>query len=203
MVIVACGPGPQNTSQSQDQNQSQNQEMASAETAGLGSEDVCELDDDHVADKIAGVKRRILEKMNDNLKDQHSGNVNVNGNVTKREPRFKYDVIKAPDGNYLIAYFEQGLSGADGLKDMANLLNDFDDKKCLLKVYFVPKGTLPIKPPINDTEQLDVFEWTACEWPKIACPNGVCHREPCPVLINGDSNGNSNTNSNSNRGKSN
>lgn len=190
MLILSCGTGPQNVNQNQNQNQ--NRAETESQTAALGADGVCDLTD--LRQKIDGVKRRILEKMSDDLKKQHNGNT-----AQGLPPRFQYEVRLSPNGNYLEVYFENGFSGSDGLKDMADVLNDFKKDKCLLKVYFVPRGGIPV----NGTARTDGFEWTACEWPKVACPSGVCDTEPCPSFSPPTANSNANTNSNTSNMNSN
>ena len=196
LLIVSCTTGPQNVSQNKNQNQ--DQVKTNAQETVL-ADDACNLGDINL--KITKIKDRIVEKMNTKLKKQHDGDPSMG-----LPPRFKFDVRKSPNGDYLEAYFEDGVSGSDGLKDLADILNDFKKDHCLLKVYFVPKGSIP---PTGSAQLSDGFEWTACEWPMVACPEGVCAQPPCVALspsprpANANTNPAANANSNSNRGRGN
>ena len=108
---------------------------------------------------------------------------------------FKYDVIE--DGEWKVLVIEGGLS--DGTKDtsMGNaelmewMVRDVDQmvkKNCAFKTVFVKAGTLEaVKSGGLKREEIEGFEWSACEWPEVACPGGYCaqvcaKRSPTPAL---------------------
>jgi hypothetical protein len=117
------------------------------------------------------VKEKTIEKIkaNPKLKPQYEGDP---GNGL--QPRFKFEVRKSPSGNYLEALFEGGMSGDDSLKELGDIVKDFKKNGCLLKVFFVKAGTLPL----GASTPAEGFDLIACEWPNVACPNGEC-RESC------------------------
>jgi hypothetical protein len=75
-------------------------------------------------------------------------------------------------------------------------------KNCAFKAVFVPYGTFPrVDSGKLRVRDIEGFEWSSCEWPKIACPDGVC-AEVCPLpsptpKTNSNTNPNTNTNTNS------
>ena len=84
--------------------------------------------------------------------------------------KFKYKVRKSPGGDYLEAIFEGQVSGDDELKNLADILNDFQKDGCLKRVVFVAPGGTPTDPSVAAVG----FEWSSCEWPQVACAGGSC-----------------------------
>lgn len=97
------------------------------------------------------------------------------GTDDELKTRVKFKVRKV--GNtYLEVLLEGYAGGKDEIGDLSKIIDRLMDKKCVLTVRFVRSGTLPLA--IAD-QTVDGFEWSACEFPKTACPNGECHY-PCP-----------------------
>jgi hypothetical protein len=187
LVLSSTGCGTTSNA-NVDVSRNQNQAISTeSERFALLASSACSEDFDDRKDAII---EKVRDRINDNakLKKQHDGNP---GNHVP--PKFEFHIDKAPDGQYFFATIEGEVAGDDGLKDLAGILNDFNKKGCLLKVYFVPMGkyepSIDRYPPIG-------FGWTACEDPMVACPNGECKNPPC-VDLDGNSNKNTNMNTNS------
>jgi hypothetical protein len=95
---------------------------------------------------------------------------------------FTLEVEKAQNGTYFIARIKGKVSGDDNLKELSNILNDFQSKKeCLRMIYFLPD------PTSSSATGEPGFEWSSCEYPMHVCPNGEC----CSVIgANTNTNGN-------------
>ena len=121
--------------------------------------------------RAAKVKQKTIEKIKANakLKSQYEGDPGQG-----LQPRFKFEVRKSPSGNYLEALFEGGISGDGSLKELGDILKNFKKNGCVLKVFFLKSGSLPLA----DSAPAEGFDLIACEWPNVACPNGEC-RESC------------------------
>ena len=164
LLIMSCAPGAQNTNQSLGQNQNDNQNANRAGNVAVLYSDAC--DPTNMNTKIELVQARIDEDIarDDELK----------------EGRVKVQVRKATGGDYLELLVEGFARGEDELNDLTHILKKFmnKDKNCVLRVVFVPTGTIPA---LANSDRLTDFQWSACEWPKIACPSGVCAKA-CPSL---------------------
>jgi hypothetical protein len=126
--------------------------------------------------------------MGPTLKKLLKGPDNPNGTFT-------VEVTKAQNGTYFIARVRGKVSGDDNLKELSNILNDFQDKQeCLRVVYFLPDSTA------SSAAGDPGFEWSSCEYPLHVCPNGECCM-PIDANVNTNVNTtpNANTNSNGNR----
>jgi len=179
VFMLSCGTAPQNTTQ----NQNQNQGVAGAEPTDIIIHDPA-CDESNIATR---------------LKDSQD---NINAELAKdkqlKDGRVKV-LVKAVGTGYLEAIVEGQALGGDELEDLSRILRKFMKKNCVLKVSFVPSGTIPPSPSTKG----DYFEWSACEYPKVACPNGECQDPPCVSLTPPPGNANANANSNSNKGKGN
>jgi hypothetical protein len=136
---------------------------------GLLVDNAC--NDPDINQRAIKVKQKAVDKIKSNtkLKSQYEGDPGQG-----LQPRFKFEVRKSPSGNYLEALFEGGISGDDSLKELGDILKDFKKNGCLLKVFFVKPGTMPLAA----SAPAEGFDLISCEWPNIACPNGEC-RESC------------------------
>ena len=135
------------------------------------------------------IKNEIKDKMGPSLKKLLKGPDNPDGTFT-------VEIEKASNGTYFIARVKGKVSGDDNLKELSNILNDFQSKQeCLRVVYFIPEQAAP--GALGDPG----FEWSSCEYPMRVCPNGECCMT---VEANTNTNVNAspppNTNGNSNRG---
>lgn len=187
LSILSCGPGPQNTNQNLNQNQNQN--GIETKTAAVAFDSAC--DEGDIETRRQSAQDKIDRELagDDELKD---GRVKI--------------LVKTVGTSYLEALVEGRAAGDDELEDVSRILRKFMKRKCVLRVSFVPTGTIP---PFTSSVRGESFEWNACEWPTVACPNGEC-ASSCPSLSpqannnsNGNKNTNTNTNSNSNRGNGN
>jgi hypothetical protein len=145
------------------------------------------------------------------LKAQRDGTGHPNG--TKN---FKYLVGKAGTGTneHVVLVIEgkindgqPGNQPAKLMKNLAHLIQKNVKRGCLSSVWFVKPGTLPITAARYDFNNIEGFEWSACEWPNVPCSDGSCSqaclvsssptpdRTPAPNT-NKSMNSNSNTNSN-------
>ena len=123
------------------------------------------------------IKNDIKDKMGPSLKKLLKGPDNPDGTFT-------LEVAKASNGTYFVARIKGKVSGDDNLKELSNILNDFQSKQeCLRVIYFMPDQSAPT---ITGDPG---FEWSSCEYPLHVCPNGSC----CETI---DSNTNTNVNTN-------
>ena len=81
------------------------------------------------------------------------------------------EVQVAPDAkDYLLLLLEGSSSGKVKFGDQMQLIEEYMHDKCIMKVFFVPKGTVA-KPGLYLG---DDFEWSSCDWPKQPCTDGTC-----------------------------
>lgn len=185
--FLACSPATQNNNSTQNQTLSPNQNQANGNVA---SKDLrpCNYGSEP-GPHAQEIKREIKDKMSTSLKRLLKDQGNPDGT-------FSIEIRKASNGTYFVAYVRGKVSGDDNLKELSNILNDFQDREeCLRTVYFLPDQTTPAA--------LDGpgFEWGACEHPMVVCPNGeCCMPAETNTNTNGNANVNTNTNANANRG---
>jgi hypothetical protein len=180
LYFLACAPGGQNTDQSQ--NLAPNQNQANANKVAL---DPCVSVSDPGA-KGKEIKDKIKGKMSDKLKRLLKDETNQDGTFT-------IEVKKAVTAMYFEAFVRGDVSGDDNLKELSNILNDFQDKSwCMRVVYFLP-GANTTQP----AALISGFKWSSCEYPLKTCPNGEC-RDDCGAMENTNTPTNSNGNSNAN-----
>ncbi len=185
LYFLACTPPVPSNNSSQNQNLSLNQNQADANKA---SKDLSPCDDygSGHGEHAKAIKDEIEKEMGSSLKKLLKNQNNPSGTFT-------LEVQKAPNGKYYVGYIRGRISGDDNLKDLSDILNNFQSKKdCLRMIFFQPTQPAPA------ADDGPGFEWSACEYPMVVCPNGEC----CPALdpdANSNTNtGNTNTNSNSN-----
>lgn len=179
VYFLACSPATQNNNSNQNQAIAPNQNQANG---NVSSKDLrpCEygLPPGSQAQQI---KKDIEAKMGPSLKKLLKDPANPNGTFT-------VEVQKASGGTYFVAYIKGKISGDDNLKQLSNILNDFQGKEqCLRVIHFLP----------NQLTATDGggFEWSSCEHPMVVCPNGEC----CiPATGNTNTNMNANVNANVN-----
>ena len=181
--LLSCSPATQNNNSSQNQGLSTNQNQANVNRASVDRGPCKYAEPGTHGNKIKG---EIKGKMGTSLKRLLKDDDNPNGTFT-------IEVKKATDGSYFIAYVRGQVSGDDNLKDLTDILNDFQDSKdCLRMVYFLPNQTTTL-------DQGDGFRWSSCEHPLVLCPNGECcmstgtDPNPSPITNTG-TNGNVNAN---------
>lgn len=183
LYFLACSPATQNNNSSQNQNLSNqangNRASKDLEPCNYGSEP---------GSHAQGIKKEIKDEMGTSLKKLLKDQDNPGGTFT-------LEIQKASDGTYFVAYVRGRISGDDNLKELSNILNNFQDKEeCLRMVYFLPDQTTP------PAQGGDGFEWSSCEHPMVVCPNGECCWPTGTNTNTGNSNANTNTNGNANRG---
>lgn len=180
--FLACSPATQNDNSRQNQNLAAanvNSPAKDLRPCNYGAEP---------GSHAQQIKKEIKDKMGSSLKKLLKDPANPSGTFT-------IEVQKASNGTYFVAYVRGKVSGDDNLKELSNILNDFQNKEeCLRVVYFLPDQTGP-------TLDGPGFEWSSCEYPMVVCPNGEC----CVAVdantnTNGNSNANANANTNANRG---
>ncbi len=182
--FLACSPAPQNDNSSQSLSPNQNQANGNSASKDLrpcsyGSEPGSHAQ--HIKNDIKSKMGTSLKKL---LKDQD----NPGGTFT-------VEIQKASNGTYFIAYVRGKVSGDDNLKQLSNILNDFQDREeCLRVVNFLPNQSA-------STLDGPGFEWSSCEYPMVVCPTGeCCMTVEANTNTSGNSNANTNTNVNANRG---
>jgi len=182
LYLLACNPPTPNTNSSQNQGVSPNQNQANGNNA---SKDLKACDDygSGHGEHAKAIKKEIEDKMGTSLKKLLKDQAHPNGTFT-------LEVEKASNGTYFVARIKGKVSGDDNLKELSDILNDFQSKQdCLRVVYLIPDQTAPAAagPP--------GFEWSSCEYPMVVCPNGECCM---PIDANTNANTHTNTNGNSN-----
>ena len=127
--------------------------------------------------------------MSDELKKELKDESNPNGTFT-------LEIKKPDDAAYFVAYVTGKVSGDDNLKDLGDILNNYQDEQFCLRVVYLRPSTA------SAATIGDGFPWFACEHPLQTCPTGIC-AEICPNIDPNPSptpSGNSNSNGNSNLG---
>jgi len=186
LYFLACSPATKNDNSSQNQNVS----SASGNNAPMDLSACTDFGSDPGGAHAKGIKKGIKDKMSASLKKLLKDADNPTGTFT-------IDVQKAENALYFVAYVRGRVSGDDNLKELSNILNDFQGKsECLRMVYLLPDQTT------NITTGDPGFEWSSCEYPMVVCPNGeCCHPTTANTNtsnVNTNSNGNSNANANAN-----
>jgi hypothetical protein len=192
VFILSCSPTPQNTNQANNANNSNGNTVVITSPCSKAS---IEADMDKIVKNVG-------------IENQHTGNGNPNN-----YKYFQFRVIE--EGSQKVLIIQGGIS--DGKKNdpssnsefMEKLIKDVDQlvkKDCVFKAVFVKYGTLEAldKGQIK-TEDIEGFDWSACEWPMVACAGGVCS-ENClsaeslsKTASNANYNSNSNANANANK----
>lgn len=122
------------------------------------------------------MKHEMKDKMSPALKKLYKDADNPDGTFT-------IEITQATGGTYYIGRIKGKISGDDNLKELSDILNDFQSKQeCLRVIYFVPPDGASAT-----AEGEPGFEWSSCEYPMHVCPNGEC----CSTI---EANTNSNTN---------
>lgn len=182
VYFLACSPATNNSNQNQAIPANQNQANANISSKDLKP---CQYTEPP-GTQASAIKKGIEDKMGPSLKKLLKDQANPNGTFT-------VDVQKATTGSYFVAYIRGKVSGDDNLKELSDILNDFQNKEeCLRVIYFLPDQTTTTGPG-------DGFEWSACEYPMVVCPNGECCI-PADTNTNMNTNVNTNRNANGNRG---
>jgi hypothetical protein len=150
LYFSACSPGNQNS------NSNSNQVNGSDLKA-------CDLQSDPGA-HAKKIKNEIKGKMSNSLKKLLKDQENPNGTFT-------IEIQKVSNGEYYVAYVKGKVSGDDSLKELSNILNDFQNKEACLRVaYFYGEQSGPTTINLGDPG----FMWSSCEHPMVVCPNGEC-----------------------------
>jgi len=171
LYFLACSPPP---SQNGNVGMAPNQNQANGNTVSKQDLSPCDYGTEP-GSHAQHIKNDIKAKMSPSLKKLLKDADNPNGTFT-------IDISKAENGTYFIARIKGKVSGDDNLKELSNILNDFQNKQeCLRMVYFLPESASMTSGPDSG------FEWSSCEYPMHVCPNGEC----CSVI-------GSNTNTNVN-----
>jgi hypothetical protein len=183
-LIISCGTAPK------DGNQNQGIAGDSANASAIIKDSAC--DETNTNTKIELAQNRINAAL---AADDELG-----------EGRVKVLVRKSAAGNYLEALVEGSAGGEDEVDDLTRILRKFMRKNCVLRVTFVPTGTVPPAAANGSGGSSGLrgedFEWSGCEHPKVVCPNGECCDPTITSNTNSpanNSNGNSNANGNANR----
>src|SRR5687767_9873437 len=156
VLFLACSPATQNNNSRQNQNLSANQNV-NKPSRDLGPCNYGSQPGSHAQE----IKKEIEGKMSTSLKKLLKDQANPGGTFT-------IEIQKASNGTYFVANVRGKVSGDDNLKELSDILNDFQDKQeCLRVVYFLPDQLSPAGPG-------DGFEWSSCEHPMVVCPNGEC-----------------------------
>jgi hypothetical protein len=190
LYVLACAPGSQNTNTKANQTVVQNTNTASGKR---DSKDLkpCSYGSDPIWTG-GEIKRKIKDKMSAELKKELKDDANPNGTFT-------LEIKKADQAEYFIAYVTGKISGDDNLKDLGDILNDFQDEEFCLRVVYLRAPGGPSATTVDDG-----FPWFACEHPLQTCPNGVCseicpNQDPVPSPTPPTGNSNSNSNGNTNK----
>lgn len=188
LYFLACNTPAPNTNSGQNQNKevSPNSNQVNANTAKNDMRPCDAISDP--GPHSQHIKDEIKDKMGPSLKKLLKTADNPNGTFT-------IEVNKMENASYFVARIKGKISGDDNLKELSDILNDFQSKQeCLRVIYFMPGGVASAAGPG------DGFEWSSCEFPMVVCPNGECcmptgNPNPTPST---NTNGNSNSNGNAN-----
>ncbi len=173
--FLACSPATQDNNSSV----STNKEQAKGNVAVNDPKPCIEVAQPGPHEDALRVK--IEGELTDSLRRQLKNQNNPDGTFT-------IEVQQAANGKYFEGYVRGEVSGDDNLKDLSNILNDFQEEgECLRVVYLIPDRAPP---------GFRGFRWSSCEHPLVMCPGGEC----CEPIIGGNTNttGNSNANANAN-----
>jgi hypothetical protein len=119
------------------------------------------------------IKDEIKNKMSPSLKKLLKDQDNPGGTFT-------VEIEKATNAKYYVGHVRGKVSGDDNLKELSNILNDFQSKEdCLRVIFFLPAQT-------STSVDGPGFEWSSCQYPMVVCPGGEC----CMAV---DTNTNANT----------
>ena len=183
-LMMSCGTAPK------DENKNQAVAGDSANASAIIKDPAC--DETNTNTKIELAQNRI--------------DTALAGDNELGEGRVKVLVRKSTDGNYLEALVEGYAGGEDEVDDLTRILRKFMRKNCVLRVTFVPAGTVPPAAANGSGSpaglRREAFEWSGCEYPKVVCPNGECCDGKSTSNSNSpanNSNSNSNANGNTNR----
>ena len=72
--------------------------------------------------------------------------------------------------DYLLLLIEGSSKGKVKFDDQVELVQEYMHEKCIMKIFFVPKGTVQKQGNYLG----DDFEWGTCEWPSQPCSDGTC-----------------------------
>ena len=181
LYFLGCNPPAPSTNTSQNQNTAP-KITANANRASKDELQPCEYGSEP-GPHAQHIKEEIKDKMGPSLKKLLKDPSNPDGTFT-------IEIQKATGGTYFVARIKGKVSGDDNLKELSNILNDFQSKQeCLRVIYFMPDQTAAA----GDGEP--GFEWNSCEYPLHVCPNGECCM---PVDANTNTNTHTNTNTNTN-----
>lgn len=136
--------------------------------AAMAAESEC--DEPNIETRKGKVHDKIVEKIKDKnspkgLREQYeSGAFTVMTEVHRPDPLWK---------GYLVVYVAGMVHGSDGLKDLANILNDFHKEKggCVSRVAFVSRQALRDGSYRRNDPGL---EWTYCPFDSKPCSDGTC-----------------------------
>jgi hypothetical protein len=191
-LIMSCSPGSQNSNQT------------NANTVTNSTPRTTQCSDSEITTEMDKIIK------NNGIENQHNGNGNP-----KHIKYFEYYI--ANDGDKKILLIEGGISDGNGpntggnhefMEKVIKAIDQLVTHNCVFKAEFVKYGTTRLlregKIKLSDVQG---FDWSVCEWPKIACPGGEC-LDSCPGMevsnanmpaaTPGNSNANSPANSNSN-----
>lgn len=186
LYFLACSPPAPNNKSTQNQNLSPDQNAAGANKASMNMQPCDDFGSGHGAHAKA-IKDEIEGKMGPSLKKLLKDQNNPNGTFT-------LEVQKAANGKYYVGYVKGKVSGDDNLKELSNILNDFQGKQdCLRVIFFQPTQTSAA------ADGGPGFEWSACEYPMVVCPGGECCMPVDPNANSNANTGNTNANTNVNR----
>lgn len=181
----ACSPTPPASNANHDQNQNSSDGNQADGNKSMADLRPCDDYGSGHGAHSAKIKKDIEDKMRPRLKKLLKGPNNPNGTFT-------VEVQKATNGSYYVAYIKGKVSGDDNLKDLSNILNDFQNKQdCLRVVYFMSA------PGSVTADEGPGFEWSSCEYPMMVCPNGECCLATSSTV---ETSAKTSTNSNSNSG---
>jgi hypothetical protein len=185
-LIMSCAPGPQNSN--------------TASNAGNAPVNVT-ISTPCTDDDIDKEMKKIIKGTG--IENQYNGNLNPN-----RIRYFDYRLVM--DGDKKVLLIQGGISdgsqtnqggNAEFMEKMIRSVDQLVKRNCVFKAAFVKYGTFK-KLDKGELMLRDIegFEWSICEWPKIACPDGQC-LDSCPGMemttTNTAANANANVNANS------
>jgi hypothetical protein len=181
-LIMSCGRADQNQNTAN-----------SNQTPTPITRDPCDATD---VDQLEASLREAINKEIKDVNDlkNHNG---TDHNADPKKPYLKYELLKVtsvansnsnatPNPNpypfSVYVFFEGRISGKDVMVDVAKSVEKHVKKKCAFRVFFVKGGTLPLtQQQKSSPNTIEGFEWSGCDYPMIACPDGEC-RSSCDSI---------------------
>jgi hypothetical protein len=185
-LIMSCASPTQNSNQTANAN-------ANASTANKPDElEECSFNG------ITNSMNKIFKDTG--IENQHTGNGNQYGtkNIVFKPVQMGTEWVLLIEGGISDGKKDKPNENAEHMEKFIKAVDQIITKTCITRAMFVQRGTIErLEKGTLGLGDVPGFDWSTCDWPNIACPDGRC-LERCP-----DKSGPSGTPSNSNAGNAN